>query len=162
MRQSYLPLAGALVGAPVVIAVALSFVLLPREGATWGPWPLVVAALAVGGVVLAELLGYRTPPLTPGTDAGTARTVSAQRWQTAAMLRFVLTEAPLLLTIALAFVVETPEPFWLVAGAAAVAVAGLLLHVWPWSRPVNRFAEALERDGARTTLREDLGVLTAR
>ena len=44
------------------------------------------------------------------------------------------------------------------AVGALVSLVLMGVHVWPWSRPVGRTADALERAGQPSYLREAFGI----
>jgi hypothetical protein len=153
-------LAGALMGALVVIAVVMYVVLGATEDVLAPPPLWLVAAQVVAGLAahgFCEALGYRTRPLDPSLDADEARTVARARFQAGMILRFAVCEAIAIVSLAMAFVVG--EGGWLgyVTGAA-VSLVLMAVHVWPWSRPVDRVRLALERDGASSGLGEDFGL----
>jgi hypothetical protein len=149
-------LAGALMGALVVMGVALS-VVLPAGGSVSVVVLLVqvVAGLAAHGLL--EAVGYRMPPLaldlTDEAAAGQART----RWQAGMILRFAISEFIAIASIAAAFVLEDGT-IWTYLGGALVSLVLMGVHVWPWARPVGRTADALEAAGKRSGLRETFGV----
>ncbi|MCH1866280.1 hypothetical protein [Nocardioides sp. CFH 31398] len=162
MRQSVTTLASTLIGAPLIVTVAIYFAATNDPGAEWGIWPYVVPVLSVAGIVAAELVGYTVPPIPAGTEPDRARALAVERFRTGMILRFALVEAPFVVTVALAFAFPTPEPVLLVGLSAALTCLGLAFHCYPWSRPVGRTADALEADGAKTTLRADLSGITMR
>jgi len=162
MRQAVTTLASTLIGAPLIITVAIYFAATDDPTASWGPWLLVVPVLNLAGIVAAEVVGYTVPALPAGTEPDRVRRLAEERFRTGMILRFALTEAPFVVTIALAFAFPVPEPVVLVGLSAALTCLGLAFHCWPWSRPVGRTADALERDGVKTSLREDLSSITMR
>ena len=144
-------LAFALVTAPVYVLVAVWFSAPEAEK----DLPTVVAAatiaIVLSGWLLAETIGYRTAPLDFGDDAR----VAMQRYQTSMILRFVLTEAPVILGIAAAFAL--PYGPWPAVVAVLVGLPSMAFHVWPTRRAVSRFAARLEAAGAPSGLREAFG-----
>lgn len=146
-------LAGALMAALVLILFALSFVLvgLSELPPLWAPLAQVTAGVIVHFVL--EQIGYRVPALQPGQeDPGT----SYARFQSAMILRFALSEAIAIASLAGAFVV-TEGGFLVYVGGMLVSLALMAIHVWPGRRPVERTAAALESGGVRSPLRETFG-----
>ncbi|WP_210650278.1 hypothetical protein [Nocardioides sp. SYSU D00065] len=149
-------LAGTLMGALVVIGVAVSFV-LPAD--TSLPIVVPVAQVAIGVAVhlLLDAFGYRLPALPTTLDAEEAAAQARGRWSSAMVLRFAIAEAVAIASLAAAFVL--PDGGILVyAGGAAVSLVLMAVHVWPWERPVGKAADALEADGRASGLREVFGL----
>ena len=71
------------------------------------------------------------------------------------MLRFALSEAPALVGMALAFVVDQGGYLVFLVGAA-VSLVLAVLHVWPSDAQVTRVQQRLESAGARAPLLETL------
>ncbi|MCK5891378.1 MAG: hypothetical protein P1U38_06860 [Aeromicrobium sp.] len=144
-------LALALVTAPLVVLLAVAFAVTPAEE----DLPVAVAAAAIAvvaaGWVLAQVRGYRVAPLAPGEDRATA----LARFRESMVLRFVLTEAPIILGLAAAFVL--PYGIWTYAAVLVVGLPSMLLHVWPSRRVVDRVATRLESGGVPSGLRETFG-----
>ena len=160
VKQQYSVLAGTLMAALVIIPVALWFVFSGTDDALAVPSPLLLAAPLVAGVVLhllIEAVGYRTAAITPGTPDEEARRTALMHFVSALVRRFALSEAIALISIALAFVVEEGGYVLVLLGCATSLVL-MVVHVWPGARPVNRTAASLERDGARSGLREAFGL----
>ncbi|MDT0215354.1 hypothetical protein Q9R29_15790 [Rothia sp. ARF10] len=153
--QSVRILAGALMAGLVFIGIAMLFVLGTDDTP---PLWLVVAQLAAGVVVhlLLESVGYRVQPLDPDLSDADAETAARARWQSTMILRFALSEAIAIASLAAAFVVEGGILAYAVG--AVVSLALMAVHVWPSARPVRKVAAALEAAGRRTTLREEFGV----
>ena len=149
-------LAASLMGALVVMGVALSFV-LPREGS----FPVVVLLVQlVAGVVVHVLLdavGYRTPPLATGLTEEAAVAQARARWQAGMILRFALAELIAIVSIAAAFVLPEGD-ITVYLGGAVVSLVLMVVHVWPGARPVGKAATALEAGGTRSGLRETFGL----
>ncbi|WP_229051915.1 hypothetical protein [Aeromicrobium sp. Leaf350] len=144
-------LAFALLSAPLYILVALVFAAPPAEEdlPTWVAAAAI--ALVAAGWLLAQTIGYRVAPLT-STD-GPA--VAVQRFQQSALLRFVLTEVPIIIGIASVFVL--PYGIWSFVVALVVGLPAMALHVWPSRRVVDKVATALESGGVPSALRETFG-----
>ncbi|MEG9226929.1 hypothetical protein [Aeromicrobium sp. Sec7.5] len=144
-------LALALVSAPVYILIALWFA-APEAEEDLAPW---VAGAAIGAVVLAWLLaqsiGYRVTPLAFGDSPA----VATGRYQQSMLVRFVLTEAPIILGIAATFVL--PYGVWTYVVVLVVGLPSMVFHVWPSRRVVDKIATRLESGGVPSGLREAFG-----
>ncbi len=149
--RSFRILAVTLTTAPVVILLAVSFAITPADEAL----PLWVAALAIAAVavgwVVAQVVGYRVGPLAPGEDRSTA----LDRFRETMVLRFVTTEAPVILGLAAAFVL--PYGVWTYAAVVVVGLPSMFFHVWPSRRVVDKIAARLESGGVPSGLREAFG-----
>jgi hypothetical protein len=109
-----------------------------------------VLAVAVGAYSICELVGFRTPPLE--YSARSAAEIEADSWQrftTSTFTRFAMCEAVFLVSVALAFVVES---FWVVLIGLVLALPLFLLEAWPGVRNQRRFAAALESRGVPSYL----------
>ncbi|WP_404382292.1 hypothetical protein LL946_15725 [Knoellia locipacati] len=151
-------LCGALMGALVLIGVAMSFVLgTDSAPPTWVLLVQVGAGIAIH--LLVETLGYRLPPLDPSLGDDEAANAGRLRWQSSMMLRFALTEALAIGSLVAAFVFD--GGVWTYVGGALVSLALMAVHVWPGERSVTRTAEALEAGGQSSHLRETFGLPAA-
>jgi hypothetical protein len=163
VAQQHRVLAGSLVGGVLVLAVAMWFVLGSADDALATPPLALLVALPVIGVVVhvvLDVIGYRPAALDPDLPADEAAREAMVRYQAGTVLRFAVSEAVAIVAIAASFVVSSGG-YLLVLGGCAVTLALVAVHVWPWRRPVDRTATALERDGARSGLREAFGVGTS-
>ena len=144
-------------GALVVIALAVSGAFPSGERFEAPPLWLFAAQLAAAVVVhvLVTVVGYRVPALAPGTDEATA----GQAFLRGTIVRMSMCESIALASLAAAFAVDSVGYVAVLSGTA-VALVLLLVHAWPHSGPVERTVAALERDGARSHLRERLGLPT--
>ena len=159
VKQSTTLLALSLMGALVIIPVAVFFVVGSEEGALDAPATALLVGIPAAGVVvhvLLEAIGYRVQAIAPGTPEDDARGQAVGRWQASMIQRFALSEAIAIVSLALCFVVEEGGYVLLLLGCAT-SLALMAVHVLPWSRPVGKVADALERDGARSGLREVFG-----
>lgn len=147
----------AMIGGLVVLVLAMWFVVGQDSGA---PVPVaIVAGQLVAGVLVHGLLdriGYRAEPLERGLEPDVATRRSLAAWTSTMSLRFALSDAIAIISIALTFALTTG--FAVVLVGAAVSLVLVLVHVWPGSRPVGRLADNLERDGQRSGLREAFGM----
>jgi hypothetical protein len=149
-------LAGSLMGALVVIGVALSVVLPAPDG-----FPLVPLAVQVlAGVVahlLLETVGYRTPALAADLSDDDAAAQARTRWQALMIMRFAIAEFIAIASVAAAFVLPDGSILTYLGGAA-VSLVLMVVHVWPGGRPVGKVADALEVGGKHSGLREAFGL----
>jgi hypothetical protein len=139
-----------LMGIPLIVLVL--WLMLAEDG--FGPFPsawalLVVLALAVGAYSFCEVLGFRTAPLEYGGRPADVEAESWRRFTSSTFVRFAVCEAALLLSVALAFVVDS---FWVVLVGAVLTVALIVLEVLPTPRNQQRFATSLEAGGAPSYL----------
>jgi hypothetical protein len=159
MAQTTRILAGGLMGALVVMAIALYVVLSATTDIAASPplW-LVGAQVAAGLSVhyLNEAAGYRTTAIAPGTAREEAAAQARLAFQSAMIRRFAFSEVIAIASIAAAFIVTSGGFLGYVSGAL-VSLALMVVHVWPWARPVARTAASLERDGGRSYLLEEFG-----
>ncbi len=146
-------------GACFFILLAMWFV-LGTESDAWHvtPW---VALGQLGLLVVMHLLigqiGYRVAPLPTDASPAQVSTMTQQRWQAAFVVRLVLSELPLIVSLAGAFVLG--HGGWTVAlGGAVVTGVLIAVHGWPGRGPVTKVAEALEANGRPSGLREAFGV----
>ena len=148
---------GALLAAPVVIVVAMWFV-LGHTLTDPTPWPFVIAVVVLGlvGEVVLRTFGYRTVVLPRGLSSADTMARSRLSYQAALFRRMSVAELPMLIALALSFV--TYGGFYLVLFGAAVTLNLLVVHVWPSQRSVDRTAASRELDGADSHLREALGL----
>lgn len=156
VRQQSRVLAASTIGTLVVLGVVSYVVLAPDPGDLAAPpwWLLVAQALAgVALHLLLDAVGYRTPAVRPGTPPEEAQRAGVAAYTSRTVVRLALSETVALVSLALAFAGDAEDWPGYVTGAL-VSVALLVVHVWPWSRPVDRTRASLERDGARVPLRE--------
>ncbi|WP_109508131.1 hypothetical protein [Nocardioides speluncae] len=152
--QSQRRLAWSLLVAPIAIVVAMWFALTEDRLGDPARWALVAVLVAAAfGAALIEVAGYRFAPISPGTPSDAALRTALVRTQTRMILRYAAAELALLVSLALAFIVEEGG-FWLVLGGAALSIALMLLHVVPNARNIGRSQAALERSGAVVPLQQ--------
>ena len=131
-----------------ILAVALMMSLLFFALALW----FVVGAVSLA---LITAVGYRAPALEPGTRPEDGVRTGLGVLRTGQVLRFALSEAPALVGMALAFVVDQGGYLVFLVGAG-VSLALAALHVWPRDAQVTRVQQRLESAGARAPLLETL------
>jgi hypothetical protein len=149
-------LSATLMGALVVVLVAVAFVLGDKAtGSTPAGWVALVVGLGLLQTVLIPVIGYRFTPVAPGTPAEEAKAAVVAQLQSTTILRFALAESVGLLGVALAFVADEGGLYPLLLG---VAMAELLMfwHVWPGDRVLGRAQGELEREGGQSYFREAL------
>jgi len=115
--------------------------------------PLLLGAVAVGGVLLAETVGHSPPPIEPGASAEEARRIALQQYHSRWFLRSASTQAVLLLGLLLSFALVTLWPYVV---AFVLGWPIMIFEVWPWRRSVDKIRLALEWAGARSYLDEVL------
>ncbi len=158
---SFRILAGALMVAPVIIAVALAFVVghssTDRYGnpvQTHAPGVGLYVAILVLGVVataLVQLVGYRIAPLRATLGQAEARSTAVRVYQQSMILRFALSESVMIVAIALLFAdrSDTIVPYLV---GAVISELLMAYHVWPSESLISRVQQRLDRDGARSDL----------
>ena len=153
-------LAGALMGALLVIGVALYLVLsATSDVGELPPLWVVGAQIAAGGSMhyLLEATGYRTSAVPAGTPREDAEPRALVAFQSALIRRFAFSEFIAMASVVVAFVIHQGQFLAYVSGAF-VSLALMIVHVFPWTRPIARTAASLDRDGGRSYLLEALGL----
>jgi hypothetical protein len=150
--QTLRVLVGAVIGALFLMAVALMFVL------GLGAPPMLSVALLLllgaGAYFLLESVGYRVKAVDPNQSEDAARQEGMKQFQSSLMRRLAVAESVAVIGILLAFLAKTVIIYDV---GASISILLLMIHVWPSERSVDRVVTSLERDGARTGLREMLG-----
>lgn len=122
--------------------------------------PVVAGALFLLNVLafgLAEVIGYRTPAIRPGTSPEEARRSGLAALQSSTMLRLAITDAPAILSLVAAFVLM-PTSAWTYLVGAFWALLSVAWHGWPTSRVIRRVEASLDREGGRSHLSEAVGL----
>lgn len=124
---------GALLVSPVILTLMITFVLWPnRDPLPW--WPvLAVFAATAAGFLLAQLMGYTKRPVAGKTPEERGR-ASLERFRAELILRFALTETPIVISIVLAFIVRNPIPLY---AGASLGIVSLAWHAWPATRLID-------------------------
>lgn len=159
-QKSYLQtlrtLAGALMGALLLIGVAVVTVLGgDATGELPVGWVAGVAGLGLLMTMLIPVVGYQIRPIAPGTTAEEAKSSARLQLQSSTILRFALAESVGIVAVAAAFVSEEGGLYPLLLGIGIAALL-MLWHVWPGDRVLARVQQALEREGAQSYFREAL------
>jgi hypothetical protein len=155
-QQSLIMTSSALIGAIPVMTLALWFVLavdgIGDFPPTWAPSILALAAALA--YAFCELAGFRAAPLAHSDrqpeDVGSE---SWRRFTTSTFVRFVACEAVFLISVPIAFVVDS---FWVVLIGAVLAMPLVFWEVWPGARNQQRFAASLEAGGVPSYLTEQV------
>lgn len=141
---------------PVVVLVAILFVLPPTGGTSSLAVAALVAVLAVAGLVAAQAIGGRTAPLPAGLDEPEPHRGSLAAHQQGMILRFVITGAAIIVSLALSFVVDLgPWPFAL---GVVLGVPSMLFHVLVRQPTIERVRTGLGAGGTRSYLGEALAL----
>lgn len=159
--RTYRILALALMGAIVVIGIAISFILASpsrRNSATvlrHGTVPLwqylAIAALGLVMAIAISAFGYRVPAIPPGADPSTVQGQVGLAYQRTMFLRFALAESVAIIAIAATFADNTSS-ITLYLLAAAISLALMAYHVWPSAQLIERVQQQLDRNGGRSDL----------
>ncbi len=159
MLRQLQTLVGAMMGSLVLLAVILVVALPDDDRFTAPPLWLLAAQFGAGAVihVLLDNVGYRTAAIHVETDQQAATAQAFSAFQAGTILRFSLAELIAIGSLAIAFAHDDGSVIGYSTGAA-VSLALIVFHTWPWSRPVDRTVASLERDGGRSYLRERLGM----
>lgn len=151
LAQSFKILAYALMGAPFVMALAVYFTLAGTDNSTVPVFPFL-AFLSIAGV-----LGYASwamikqfPVFAPGEEIEHFE-ASWARLQPTFMLRFALSEAIMIIAVALAFVMGS--------GGLAIIATGLImseiflyLTFYPSKANLKRVEDHINSEGGRANL----------
>ena len=141
-----------MLGAIPLITLTLWFVLAADGIGAFPPtWaPSVVLLAAALAYAFCELAGFKTPPL-QHSDQPPAEVEAAswRRFTASTFLRFAVCEAVFLISMPIAFVVDS---FWVVLIGAVLGVPLVFWEVWPGVRNQQRFAAALESGGVPSYL----------
>lgn len=150
-------MSGALLAAPVIVLVAMWFVLSDTLTDPT-PWPFMIGVLVLGvvGELVLRSIGYRTVVLARGLTKDQAMAQSRLSYQAALFRRTAISELPMIVSLALSFTI--PGGFYIVLFGCAAALNLLARHIWPSERSVERTQASLELNGARSHLREALGL----
>jgi hypothetical protein len=149
----------ALMTAPLFILLALFFVLGTGEqgsgGLTVAAGALIVGFFALGAHIAAGLLHSKLEPLDPNVREDRSRVVG-ERFQANLMTRFALCEAPIMVSVALAFVASGHTILIALLGVV-LGEALLARHVWPNSWNLTKAQTQLESKGVPSQLLESFG-----
>ena len=154
--QQIRTLAFALCASPIAIIVATAFALPGGDSWIDVRLALLVAVMVLVGFALAQVLGFRAPPIPAGSSGADVTAASLRTYTSLMFVRFALTEAPMIGAIALAFAFEQGAGVLLVALVAGLPA--LVAQTWPSARNVRLVADRLEAAGGRSGLRETFGV----
>jgi len=148
-------LAVALLLGPFLFGVALYFVLDGLGSYPAPPLALALSTLVVVALALAESVGFRASRSPESVASDSRASVEVLQYQSAMSLRTAITEAPIIMAIAVCFVRDDPGLWpYIIAGVPAIAV--MAFEIWPSRRNIDKFARALEANGQPSELRERL------
>ena len=134
--------------------------LAPDDDPFVAPTLWLVGAQVFAGLsihALLDTIGYRVPAILPGTPADEAQKAGVAAYTQRTVIRLALSELVALASLAYVFAMGGHDRVGYVTGAL-VSIVLLSIHVWPWSRPIDRTLAGLQRDGARVPLREAFGL----
>ena len=126
---------------------------VPRWGYPPPLLPLILGAVAIGGVLLAETVGYSAPAIEPGTDAPRAARAALASYRGRWLVRALSTQIVLLVGLLLSFMLATPWPYVV---ALVLGWPIMIYELWPARRAVDKLNLRLECDGARSYLDDAL------
>lgn len=152
----------SLISGLFVFALALFFVFAGQDPLAAPPLVVPVVQVMAGVAVHAilETIGYRVAPLDLSLSEEAAATKGRQTWQSTMIVRFAFSESIAIASLAAAFVVS--DGGWLTyLGGMVVSLVLMVVHVWPWARPVGKVAEGLEHGGRSSHLRETFGLASS-
>ncbi len=137
---------------PVLLGVVV-FVAVPGGGYPPPFLPLVLAAVAIGGVLLAETVGYAAPPLDPRATPELAARAALRQYRSRWLVRSASTEIVVLVGLLLSFMLVSRWPY-LVAFVLGWPI--MVYELWPARRLVDKLNLRLESEGARSYLDDAL------
>lgn len=159
MLRQVQTLVGAVMGSLAIAAVVLGVAF--SSGERFDPPPLWLVGAQVAAAVAVHLevgvIGYRTTALHVETTEAEARRLSARAFSTGTVLRLGLCESVALGSVLAGFLIESGGYVVILSGAA-ISLVLMAVHAWPGDGPIDRTVAGLERDGARSHLREQLGL----
>ena len=148
-------LCGALLLTPLGIGVALYFAM---DGL--GDYPATPLALALSAAVLvslglAETIGFRaSQPESAAVDDEARAGEEVLQYHNATVLRFAITEAPIIIAIAVCFTRDDGMWPYVMTGVPAVVITAY--EIWPSRRNIEKYARAVEATGQPSYLRQRL------
>jgi len=152
-------LAGSVMGSVVIAAIVLGVAFPSGERFDAPPLWLVGAQVAAAVVVhlVVEAIGYRTTPLHVESTEAEARVQAMQAFNSGTVVRLGLCESIALGSVVAAFLIDSGGYLSILSGAA-ISLVLLAVHAWPGDGPIGKTVTSLERNGARSYLREQLGL----
>jgi len=137
---------------PIVLGVVV-FVAVPAGGYPPPFLPLLLGAVAVGGVLLAETVGYAAPPIDPHLPPDLAARAALAQYRTRWLIRSVCTEIVVLVGLLLSFMLATRWPYLV---ALVLGWPIMFYELWPARRLVDKLNLRLELEGAISHLDDAL------
>lgn len=145
-------LAIAVLAMPVVLGLVV-FVAVPEGGYPAPFLPLVLGAVAVGGVLLSETVGYAAPAIVPGTPRPTAAEFALQQYRSRWLVRSLSTELVILVGLLLSFMLASWWPYLI---AFVLGWPIMVYELWPARRLADKLNLRLEVQGAISYLDDAL------
>lgn len=115
--------------------------------------PIVLAAVAIGGVLIAETVGFQVPAIAPGTATADAARQGLGAYRSRWLVRAFATEIVLLVGVVLSFVLVSSWPY---AVAFVLGWPIMVFEVWPSRRVLDKVTAGLEWNGAPSHLDDAL------
>jgi len=112
---------------------------------------VVVIVLGIVSATLVQMFGYRLPAISPNADPAQARRTGLEAYQKSMFLRFALSEAVAIISIALTFSSHSNNILPYVLGAV-ISFVLMAYHVWPTEGLISRVQRKLDRNGGRSDL----------
>lgn len=137
---------------PLMLGVVV-LVAVPGGGYPPPFLPLVLGAVAVGGVLLAETVGYAAPPIDPTTSPDLAARTALQHYRSRWLVRSVCTELVVLVGLLLAFMLGNG---WVYLVAFVLGWPIMVYELWPSRRLTDKLNLRLEVYGASSHLDDAL------
>jgi hypothetical protein len=145
-------LAGGLMLSSVLIGAALYVVVDGLGDYPSTPVALGLSAVVAIALVLAEAVGFRAKEPVPEPDPAARGQQELQQYLTAMSLRFAITEAPIIIALAMTFTLD--GGMWPYVITTVPALAVMAFEIWPTRRNIEKYARAVEADGRSSQLRE--------
>ncbi|MFD1861230.1 hypothetical protein [Aeromicrobium camelliae] len=144
----------AMTSAPLFILVVVVFVLGGFSDATLPPlWMIVGLLLLVAGAFgVARAMESQLTPIPLGTHREQAMSQAFQTFQANLFVRVAILEAPLLIGIAMSFVVD--HGAWPALIAGVPTLIAMVASLWPTPSTISRVEQRLDRAGGRSYFSE--------
>jgi hypothetical protein len=137
---------------PLLFGAVVLFV-VPGGGYPPPFLPIVLGAVAVGGVLLAETVGYAAPPIPLGTAPDAAASIALQQYRSRWLVRSASTQVVLLAGLLLSFMLADRWPYVV---AFVLGWPIMIYELWPARRHTDRLNQRLEIEGGTSYLGDAL------